>query len=132
MASLDLMSGAVAVAAGALIGAPARHFLTQFIARRAGEKFPWGTLTVNVSGCLAMGALAAYASAHGFSAHSPLWLLLATGLLGSYTTVSSFSFQTLTLVQDGQRRTATRYAVLSIALCISAVAAGFTFANLFR
>ncbi len=127
----DALLGVFAVAAGAVIGGPARYALSQFIARHAGEKFPWGTLTVNVSGCLAMGALAAYASAHGFSSHSPFWLLLATGLLGSYTTVSSFSFQTLTLVKDGQRRTAMRYAVLSIALCISAVAAGFAFTGLF-
>ncbi len=120
------------MAAGALIGGPARHALTQFLAPRIGAKFPWPTMLVNVSGCLAMGALASYAAAHGYSSHSPFWLLLATGVLGSYTTVSSFAFQTLALVNDGQRRTATRYAVLSIAACISAVAAGFTFTELFR
>jgi CrcB protein len=128
---VDLL-GAGAVAAGALIGGPARFFISQVIGRHAGETFPWGTLAVNVSGCLAMGVLAAYAGAHGYDARSPFWLLLATGLLGSYTTVSSFSFQTLTLVQDGQRRMATRYAALSIALCISAVAAGFMVASLFN
>jgi CrcB protein len=128
----DLILGAGAVAAGALIGGPARYFLSDLIARHAGEKFPWGTLAVNVSGCLAMGALASFAGAHGYSVQSPLWLLFATGLLGSYTTVSAFAFQTLALVKDGQRRIATRYAMVSVGLCIGAVAAGFAFADLFR
>jgi CrcB protein len=127
----DALVGAGAVAAGALIGGPARFFLSQVIAKHAGEKFPWGTLAVNVSGCFAMGVLASYAGAHGFSAQSPFWLLFATGGLGSYTTVSSFAFQTLALAHDGQRRTAMRYAVLSVALCISAVAAGYALADLY-
>ncbi|MES1158357.1 MAG: fluoride efflux transporter CrcB [Terricaulis silvestris] len=127
----DALVGAGAVAAGALIGGPARFFLSQIIAKHAGEKFPWGTLAVNISGCFAMGVLASYAGAHGFSAQSPFWLLFATGLLGSYTTVSSFAFQTLALAHHGQRRTAMRYAVLSVALCISAVAAGYGLADLY-
>lgn len=128
----DAFLGAGAVAAGALIGGPARFFLSELIARHAGDKFPWGTLAVNVSGCLAMGVLASYAGAHGFSAQSPFWLFFATGLLGAYTTVSSFAMQTLALAHDGQRRTAMRYAVLSIALCVSATAAGYSFTDLFK
>ena len=58
--------------------------------------------------------------------------LLATGLLGSFTTVSSFASQTLALAHDGARRSAMRYAVLSIALCIAAVAAGYTIVDHLR
>jgi CrcB protein len=128
----DALLGVIAVAVGAMIGAPARHFISQFMMRHAGDKFPWGTLTVNVSGCLAMGALASYAAAHGHSSHSTFWLLLATGLLGSFTTVSAFAFQALTMISEGKRRLAIRYAALSIGLCIGAVAAGFSFTNLFQ
>jgi CrcB protein len=120
----DIFIQAGAVAAGALVGGPARHALTEFITARAGPDFPWGTLVVNVSGAFAIGVLAAYAEARGLTGKAPLWLLLATGLLGSYTTVSAFTLQALTLAHDRRRRTAFRYIALSFALCLVAVALG--------
>lgn len=120
-----------AVATGALIGGPARHFITEAVTRMAGERFPWGTLLVNVSGSLVVGMLSAYAGARGLSAQSPFWLFFVVGLLGSYTSVSSFAYQTLALARERDRRIAMRYAVLSVALCVSAAAAGTVFAELF-
>jgi CrcB protein len=118
-----LLIGGAMVSLGALAGTPARFFVSGVIARRFGETFPWGTLVVNVSGCVVIGAIAAIARAHGLS--SDAWLFLATGFLGSYTTVSSFALQTLALVRDGERGPALGYIGLSLVLCLAAVAGGF-------
>lgn len=125
MQVLELLTGGVLVAAGATIGTPARYFISGVVARRFGANFPWGTLIVNVSGCLIMGAVAAFAGQHGLGPASAAWLLTATGFLGSYTTVSSFALQTRTLVRDGEYRSAIGYVLLSLALCLAAVVAGF-------
>jgi fluoride exporter len=121
----ELLLGGALVALGATVGTPARFFVSGVIARRFGETFPWGTLVVNVSGCLIMGAVAAFAKAHGLSSESAAWLLVATGFLGSYTTVSSFALQTRALVREGEHRSAIGYILLSLVLCLAAVGAGF-------
>jgi CrcB protein len=120
----DLLLGGVCVVAGAAIGTPARFFLSGVVARRFGETFPWGTFAVNVSGCLVMGLVSAYAAHRGLSVHSLYWLLVATGFLGSYTTVSSFALQTRALVRDGEHRLAVGYVLLSLFVCLAAVSAG--------
>lgn len=109
------------VALGGAIGAPMRFAVSGFVGRRFGETFPWGTMAVNVSGALALGLFAAAFS----PATGSLWLFVATGLLGSYTTVSSFSLQTLLLARDGQIGHAAANAALSLALCIGAAGTGY-------
>lgn len=126
----ELLLGGAMVALGAMVGTPARFFVSGAVARRFGETFPWGTLVVNISGCLVMGAVAAFALVHGWSSASQAWLLVATGFLGSYTTVSSFALQTRALVGDGEYRFAIGYVVLSLLLCLAAVAGGFGAASL--
>jgi len=121
----ELLMGSVLVALGATVGTPARFFVSGVVARRFGETFPWGTLVVNVSGCLIMGAVAAFAKAHGLSSESAAWLLAATGFLGSYTTVSSFALQIRALVREGEHRSAIGYVLLSLVLCLAAVGGGF-------
>jgi CrcB protein len=113
------------VSAGAVVGTPLRFFVSRVVGQRVGETFPWGTLVVNVSGCAVMGLVAAYAKRHGLSGSSEYWLLLATGFLGSYTTVSSFTLQTLALARGGESRSALGNIVLSVGLCLGAVALGF-------
>jgi CrcB protein len=125
MSMPELLIGAAMVALGAIAGTPARFFVSGTIARRFGETFPWGTLVVNVSGCVVMGAVAAVALSHGVSPQSDAWLLVVTGFLGSYTTVSSFAVQTRALAGDGEYRRAVGYILLSLLLCLAAVAAGF-------
>jgi len=120
-----LLTGGAMVTVGAMAGTPARFFISGVVARRFGETIPWGTLVVNVSGCVIMGVVAAFALIHGWSAASDAWLLVVTGFLGSYTTVSSFALQTRALVGDGEWRFALAYIVLSLALCLAAVAMGF-------
>lgn len=81
------------VGAGGALGGLARFWLSQWIDRRTGGRFPWGTLAVNTSGALLIGvALGLVADPRGASW---LWLLLVVGVLGSFTTVSSFSLQTV-------------------------------------
>jgi fluoride exporter len=113
------------VALGSALGGLARHFVSGLVGRRIGETFPWGTLVVNVSGAFAIGILAAAATREViFQAPEP-WLFAVVGLLGSYTTVSSFSLQTLALLRDGQRLRAAANVALSLGLCLAAVALGF-------
>ena len=83
----------------------------------------------NVSGCLVIGIVAAIALRHGLEAVSPWWLLVVTGFLGSYTTVSSFALQTRALAGDAEYRLALAYIGMSIVLCPLAVAAGFALAG---
>ncbi|TGP21856.1 MULTISPECIES: fluoride efflux transporter CrcB [unclassified Mesorhizobium] len=111
---------------GGFFGGICRFFLSGLVGRSVGETFPWGTLAVNVSGALAIGAFAGAARSVGgiFSAEL-VRDLIVVGLFGGYTTVSSFSLQTLNLALDGERRLAAFNAVASSALCVLAVALGF-------
>jgi fluoride exporter len=119
----DIFQQLVWVALGSVLGGPARYFVSGFVGRRVGETFPWGTVTVNVSGAFAAGMIAA--AIGGVFPTSVAWQFAVTGFLGSYTTVSSFSLQTLTLVRDGQIMRAGGNVVLSLALCLAAVALGY-------
>ena len=121
--------GALLVALGAAVGTPARFFVSGLVARRFGETFPWGTLVVNVSGCAVMGAVGCFAFLRDLASDSAFALVVATGFLGSYTTVSSFALQTRALVRDGEGRLALGYVALSLLLCLGAVAGGFAFAG---
>ena len=122
---IQLLIGAGLVSLGAIAGTPLRFYVGRVVSERVGETFPWGTLVVNVTGCFVMGTVADYAARHGLSGLSEAWLLLAVGFLGSYTTVSSFALQTLALARDGQTGAAAGYIVLSVGLCLGAVAIGF-------
>ena len=111
---------------GGFFGGIARFFVSGFVGRRIGETFPWGTLVVNVSGALVIGALAGLARSHGGIFAGEMFRDLAfVGFLGGYTTVSSFCLQTLNLALDGQGLQAALNAILSTGLCIAAVGAGF-------
>jgi fluoride exporter len=117
-----------AIAVGGAIGGAVRFWISGLVARRFGETFPWGTLVVNVSGATAIGALAGLLLSPGTHAvnHVPVWAGLVIGTLGSYTTVSSFSLQTLALVRAGEARRALGNIVASLALCLTAAALGYT------
>ncbi len=128
-----MISGLICVVLGSALGGIARYFLSGVVARRVGETFPWGTLSVNVSGALLIGIFGALALDHAslFASSNP-WLFAVTGFLGCYTTVSSFSLQTLALARDGENGRAVGYVAASVALSIAAVAAGFALVNLLR
>jgi fluoride exporter len=115
-----------AVALGSAMGGVARHLLTESVVRLIGPGFPWGTILVNVSGSLAIGVLTAVAGSAMAGAWPPVWRHAAiTGVLGGFTTFSTFSVQTLVLLQQGQVLAAAANVTLSVALGIAACWAGF-------
>lgn len=112
------------VAGGSAVGGVARYFVSGVVARAFGETFPWGTMAVNVTGAFAIGVLSVLAESHALFSRPEAWPLAVTGFLGSYTTVSSFSLQTLALMRDGEWLGVVGNVLLSLVLCLSAVAAG--------
>ncbi len=128
-----MLSGLLSVMIGSALGGVARYFISGFVARRVGETFPWGTLFINVSGAFLIGVFGAMAEDNTSLLASPdSWLFAVTGFLGCYTTVSSFSLQSLSLARDGEGGRAAGYVAISVALCLAAVTLGFTLADHFR
>jgi fluoride exporter len=122
---LDIFHAMIWVTLGSAIGGPSRYFVSGVVGRHIGETFPWGTMVVNVSGAFVMGLIAAAATVEGFLPMPSAWQLAVTGFLGAYTTVSSFSLQTMALARDGQFLKAGGNVALSLVLCLSAVAIGY-------
>lgn len=117
----------ITVLVGSAAGGMARFWLADAVAHRYGERFPWGTLAVNVSGALAVGICAALLSnLHPGETASLAWRLGIVGFLGSYTTVSSFSLQTLALAHDRAWGRAAGNIALSLGLCLGAVGLGWS------
>jgi fluoride exporter len=115
------------IAIGGGLGSMARFWLSAAIGRRFGEAFPWGTLVVNTTGSAAIGVLAAVLLAPDSHAiqHQTVWAGLVVGLVGSFTTVSSFSLHTLALARNRRLGHALANVALSVALCLAAVTAGW-------
>ncbi|HEX6997263.1 MAG TPA: fluoride efflux transporter CrcB [Gammaproteobacteria bacterium] len=110
------------VAVGSALGGMARYGCTGLAARLFGASFPWGTLIVNVSGSLLIGALAALlAPENRLFGHPDARAFLAVGLLGGFTTFSSFSLETLNLARSGEWLAAAGNALASLLLCLAAV-----------
>ena len=109
---------------GSALGGVVRYWLTDVVARWRGETFPWGTIAVNATGAFAIGAFAALASTFDALGGPGVWQFCIVGALGSYTTVSAFSLQTLALVQEGEEWRAAGNVALSLGLCLSAAALG--------
>lgn len=112
----------VVIVLGGALGGVARFWVSGVVGRAIGETFPWGTLAVNVSGALCIGILAAVLLPGG---QVSLWAALVVGVLGSYTTVSSFSLQTLALVREGEWRYAAWNVLGSVTACLGAAAGAF-------
>jgi CrcB protein len=117
-----------AVALGAGVGGVSRYLLASAIQQRAGTSFPWGTFVVNVSGSLLLGFLIRYALATP-SLSVEMRALLTTGFCGGYTTFSTYSYETATLLEDGQYSRAGLYAVASVLLALAGTVAGFALAH---
>ncbi len=113
------------IALGSAAGGVARFWLSGLLARLIGETFPWGTLFVNVTGSFIIGFIAALTAPDGrLFVGSTARLALLAGFCGGYTTFSSFSIQTLNLLNDGQYLYAGANIGLSVVLCLVAVWAG--------
>ena len=116
------------VMTGGALGAGARHLAGRAALAWLGAGFPWGTLVVNLTGGLLMGVLAGGLARA--AAGEPWRLFLGVGVLGGFTTFSSFSLDTVTLVQRGQLVFALGYVLLSLAGSIGALVAGLALARL--
>jgi fluoride exporter len=115
---------------GSALGGGARFFVSGLAAQHVGETFPFGTLIVNVTGSFVIGFFAALTAPDGrVFAGSDTRQFVMAGLCGGYTTFSSFSLQTLNLARGGETMLAGANIVLSVALCLLAVWAGFVAAN---
>jgi CrcB protein len=119
----------VAVAIGAAIGGVLRYVVGQLFLQRFGPGFPYGTLFINVSGSLCIGIVAQLAATRAFGMTPFTRVLLATGVLGGYTTFSTFSLDAITLF-DESVFPALLYVASSVVLGFAAAAAGVVLARL--
>ncbi|MBF0435975.1 MAG: fluoride efflux transporter CrcB [Magnetococcales bacterium] len=106
-----------AIALGGAAGSVARYLMAQAVASWLGRGFPWGTLSVNILGSMAMGVLFQL-----FTERLPtqeIWrLALMVGVLGGFTTFSSFSLESVQLFLQGEYRSASAYIAASVGLCL--------------
>ena len=110
------------IALGGAIGSVARFACSSLIANWFGQTFPWGTLLVNVSGSFVIGFFSTLTGPDGrVMVAGDIRQFVTVGICGGYTTFSSFSLQTLSLVQDGELMQAGWNIVGSVALCLAAV-----------
>lgn len=107
------------IAVGAAVGAPARYLTDRALRARYGDGFPWGTLVVNVAGSFLLGVIVAAATHEALDER--VLAGLGTGFCGALTTYSTFSHETLRLLEDGsQARAAANVAVSIIAGTVAA------------
>jgi CrcB protein len=110
------------VAAGGALGSVARFALASAFGQAVGERFPWGTIAVNISGCFVIGAIAMSTSPVGrIPVSVDFRQFLMIGICGGYTTFSSFSLQTLTLLRSGAWAEAGANVAISVVACMLAV-----------
>jgi len=111
------------VGIGGMIGSIARYLAASLLTRIFPSAFPYGTFVVNLVGCLLIGVV--MGSAERFEWVSAEWrLFLATGLCGGFTTFSSFSFENIALLRDGDFLTFGVYSVASFFLGLAATCLG--------
>ena len=110
------------IAIGSAIGGVLRFAVSGLIAERIGEVFPWGTVVVNVTGCFVIGFFATLTGPDGrFLVGTTARQFVMIGICGGYTTFSSFSLQTLSLIQDGDWLRVSGNITGSVVLCLAAV-----------
>ncbi len=121
---------AFAIATGAVLGTLSRFYLTEWSKAKYGTKFPYATFGINVTGCLAMGFF--FTISKGIKSYPiELDLLIRTGFLGSYTTFSTYGFDTLTMWRSKQNIATAFYWAGSAILGVVAVFLGVAIAKFF-
>ena len=113
------MQGYLLVLLGSALGGAGRYLCSGLVARRFGETFPWGTFFVNVVGSFVIGFFYELTAAD-----TPAHEFIMVGICGGFTTFSSFSLQTLTLIQEGELLRANANVAGSVIACVIAVWVG--------
>jgi CrcB protein len=114
------------VAAGAAVGAPLRYLIDITTKVRLGDAFPWGTFAVNVAGSFVLGALAGAATALPIEVHAAI----GTGLCGTATTYSTFSYEVVALAERRIAVTPVTYLLVSVVSGVLAAALGWAAGDL--
>lgn len=118
----------VAFLGAAAVGAVARYLVDGYVGDRTEGAFPWGTFLVNASGSLLLGLLTGLSLYHAFPKTPKV--VLGTGFCGAYTTFSTFTFETVRLLEGGAVSEAFRNAFGTLVTCAAAAAAGVALAAL--
>lgn len=122
------MQNLLLIGLGSFVGGISRYVLSLWVQQRFLSAFPYGTLSVNILGCLFIGVL--FGAAERFNL-GPTWrFLLVTGFCGGFTTFSAFSVETMGLLRDGQWLAAVGYVGSSVFLGLAATISGFTVVKL--
>lgn len=120
---IDTIKNIIIVGCGSFIGGAARYIIS-FAMKTASKGFPWGTLLVNLLGCLVIGLLWGYLSKSASENNS--WTLFMTvGICGGFTTFSTFSKEALMMLQAGNFMSFLAYIIISVIVGIALVAAGY-------
>jgi CrcB protein len=122
------MTAILAVASGGALGAVARYLAQGWVQDLSGGFFPWGTFVVNAAGCFLLGFSLVWLQ--GTLASPEARQFVTIGLLGGFTTFSTFSYETVALLRDGEWWRAGGYSLGSVALGLVAVIAGGALADL--
>jgi CrcB protein len=126
------LTSTLVVILGGAIGTFLRYFIS-VLALPISRELPWGTILINISGSFVIGLFGTLTLASGrFPVSENLRLFVMIGICGGYTTFSSFSLQTLDLLRSGATLRATLNIVLSVVLCVAAVACGHFIASYFN
>jgi CrcB protein len=122
---MSAVEWAAFITAGAL-GALVRYLIDAAIGDRVEGVFPWGTFVVNTSGSLLLGLLTGLATYHAFPTTARV--ILGTGFCGAYTTFSTFTYETVRLIEEGAISEALRNTLGTLLTCAAAAAAGLALA----
>ena len=117
------MAALLWVGLGGFLGANARYLLGGWIAGRLGAGFPYGTYAINVTGSFILGFFLAFAQDRAWVA-PPARLLFAVGFVGAYTTFSTFEYESIRLLQDGELLLCSVYVIGSVISGAVATVAG--------
>ena len=108
---------------GGFIGSALRYWMSMVVYRKMGQDFPYGTLLVNVIGCLLIGLLMSLFE-NRMVVSSNLRILLTIGILGGFTTFSSFSYETISLIREGSYFLGMINVIFNVFLCLAGTAIG--------
>jgi len=120
----------LAIAAGGALGAVGRHYVSSQVMKLVGSGFPWGTLSVNVLGSFTMGVLIEMMALR-WNVGNELRAFMTVGMLGAFTTFSTFSLDFATLMERGEGYAALGYAAISVVLAVLGLFGGLAITRMF-